>query len=102
MRHHALVGRDDQHREIDAADTRQHVLHETLVTWNIDDLDREVGLLEKGEPEIDRDTARLFLGQAIGVDSGERLHERRLAVVDVAGGADHDVPRSATVGGRHR
>ena len=33
--------------------------------------------------------APLLLGEAVGVGAGERQHERRLAVVDVAGGGDH-------------
>ena len=43
---------------------------------------------ERREAEIDGDAAPLFFGQAIGVDAGERLYERSLAVIDVAGGAD--------------
>ena len=76
-------------------DAGQHVLHEALVAGHVHDLDREpVGLLEEGEAEVDRDAARLLLRQAIGVDAGEGLDQRGLAVVDVAGGADDDVRRS--------
>jgi hypothetical protein len=46
--------------------------------------------------------ARLLLGQRSGVDPGERLHEGGLAVVDVAGGADHDVPARRFGRLRHR
>ena len=97
LRHHALVGGDHQQGEVDAADARQHVLDEALVAGHVHDLDREpVGLLQEGEAEVDRDAARLLLGQPVGVGAGERLDERRLAVVDVAGGADDDVLRSAS------
>ena len=41
------------------------------------------------EAEIDREAARLLLGKAVGIGAGEREHQRRLAVVDVAGGRDH-------------
>ena len=41
-----------------------------------------------GEAEIDGDAARLLLLQAVGIDAGQRLHQRRLAVVDMARGAD--------------
>src|SRR5207245_2231603 len=59
---------------------------------DVDDLDDEArGLLEEGEPEVDRDPARLLLGQTVGVDAGERLHQRGLAVIDVARRADDDV-----------
>src|SRR4029453_6491214 len=62
-----------------------------------DDLDDEtVGLLEEREPEIDRDAARLLLGQPVGVGPGEGFHQRRLAVIDVARGADDDVSHPAS------
>ena len=48
------------------------------------------GQREVGEAELDGDAAAPLLGQPVGVDAGERLHQRRLAVVDVAGGADDD------------
>ena len=66
----------------------------TKRSWpgHVDDLDHEAArLLEEGEAEVDGDAARLLLGQAVGVGAGERLDQRRLAVVDVAGGAHHDV-----------
>src|SRR5690606_11910982 len=40
--------------------------------------------------EVDRHPALDFLLEAVGIDAGQRLHERRLAVVDVSGGADDD------------
>ena len=96
LRHHAFVGRDDQQREVDAADAGQHVLDEALVAGDVHDLDRQpVGRVEVGEAEVDRDAAGLLLRQAVGVDAGERLDQRRLAVVDVPGGADDDVMGAA-------
>ena len=41
-----------------------------------------------GEAEIDGDAARFLLLQPVGVDAGQRPHQRGLAVVDMAGGAD--------------
>ena len=46
---------------------------------------------EMGEAEIDRDAARLFLRQAIGIDPSERLDQRGLAVIDVAGGREDEM-----------
>jgi hypothetical protein len=37
LRHHRLVGGDDQHDEIDAADAGGHVLHEALVAGRVDE-----------------------------------------------------------------
>ena len=92
LRHDALVGGHDQQRQVDAPHPGQHVLHEALMAGHIHDLDGQpIGLLEEGEPQIDGDPARLLLRQAVGVDAGERLDQRGLSVVDVAGGADDDV-----------
>ena len=47
--------------------------------------------VEMGKAQLDRDPALLFLLQAVGVDAGDRPHQGRLAVVDVAGGAQNDL-----------
>jgi hypothetical protein len=80
-----LVGRDDQEDDVDRRRARDHVLDEPLVAGDVDDADPLAVLEEKGaKPEIDRHLALFFLGQAVGVDAGEPLDERGLAVVDVA------------------
>ena len=61
---------------------------------------RPLGQLERRVAEVDRDPARRLLGQPIRVLARERPDERRLAVVDVPGGADRqrhaeDVCRSS-------
>src|SRR5207245_4793526 len=53
--------------------------------------DLSAGLHEEREPDVDCDPARLLLGHAVCVDAGERLHQGRLAVVDVARRPDDDV-----------
>ena len=47
------------------------------------------------EPEVDRDAARLFLLEAVGIGPRQRQHEAALAVIDVAGGADDEGVRHA-------
>ena len=42
------------------------------------------------EAEIDRDPARLFLRQPIGVGAGERFDQRALAVINVPGGGEDE------------
>ena len=51
--------------------------------------------LERRVAELDRDPACALLGQAVGVDSGQRSDQRRLAVIDVPGSAERE-------GGAHR
>ena len=46
---------------------------------------RPDGSVEPREPELDRDAALALLRQAVGVDAGERLDQRGLAVIDVPG-----------------
>ena len=55
------------------------------------------GSVVNAKPEVDRQPARLLLGEAVGVGAGEREHQRRLAVVDVARGGDgsHRLSRRA-------
>ena len=84
-----LVRGDDEQRAVDAADAGEHVLHEALVAGDVDEADLVVVGEPARESEVDGDAAALLLGEAVGVDAGERAHERGLAVIDVAGGADH-------------
>ena len=44
--------------------------------------------IERRVAELDRDAARLLLGQPVRVLAGQRAHERRLPVVDVTRSAD--------------
>ena len=89
LRHHAIVERHHQQCRIDAAGAGEHRVHEPLMARHIDEAEC-VGI---GVAEIDGDAAPLLLGQAIGIDAGQRLHQRGLAVIDVTGGADdHRVP----------
>ena len=49
-----------------------------------------VGQREVGVADVDRHPAPPLLGEAVGVDPGQRPEQRRLAVVDVARGPDDD------------
>ena len=61
----------------------------SLVPGHVDDADRLAARQRQpGEAEVDRHPARLLLGQPVGIDARQRSDESRLAVVDVAGGAD--------------
>ena len=39
LRHPPFVGRDDEHRDLDRADAREHVLDEADVTGHVDEPD---------------------------------------------------------------
>ena len=103
--HHAVVGGDDHQVQVDPGRARDHRAHEALVAGHVDD--RQPAPRRQRErrvAELDRDPARLLLGQAVGVDAGQRGDERGLAVVDVAGGAEGErascLARGAYGGGR--
>ena len=50
--------------------------------------------LEIGEPELDRDSAALLLGQTVGVGAGEGLDQRTLPVIDVSRRPEYEVPQA--------
>src|ERR1043166_5752142 len=96
LRHPTVVCRDDEKREIDRPDTGDHVAHEIFVARNIDNRGvhffaaRSVQI-QFGKAEVDRDLARFFLGQTVGICSSERFYQRTLAVIDMAGGGDDEM-----------
>ncbi len=85
----ALGRGDDEDACVHAADAGEHVAQELHVSRNVDEAQlrtrREHGV---GEPEIDREAPPLLLLEPVGVGAGECEDERRLAVIDVAGGRD--------------
>jgi hypothetical protein len=84
LRHRAIVGGDDEQCEINTGGASQHVVNQLFVTWHVD----ETELFGVGVAEVDGDAARLLFLQAVAIDPGQGFDQRRLAVVDVAGGAD--------------
>ena len=89
--HHAVVGGDHQHDQVDPARPGGHVADEALVPGHVDDpYAPSIREREVREAQVDREAALLLLLEAIRVDPGQRADQGRLAVVDVSGGADHD------------
>src|SRR5207249_2846627 len=91
LRHDALVSRDHEQGDVDAGRAGQHVAHEPFMPRDVDDA-RLDGVVqrERRESEVDGDASPLLLLPAVGIDAGERLHQGRLAVVDVTGGPDYE------------
>ena len=89
LRPRSLAGVDHKQEEIDAGRAGDHRAHEPLVARHVDKREPPaVGQLERRIPEVDRDAARLLLGQPVGVLARQRADEPRLAVVDVTGCSD--------------
>ena len=105
LRLHRLVGRNHQQHQVDAADSRQHVAHEALMTGHIDEaqpqvLSRRCFQIEVGEANVDGDPAPFFFFQAIGIGAGQRAHQRALSVVNVARGPHDDGLHASSVNNR--
>ena len=91
LRHHPIIGGDDQPGAIDRRDPGQHVADEALVAGHIDEADHRIRRrLPIGETDVDRDGPRLFPGQTIRLHAGQRADKAGLAVVDMAGGGDKE------------
>ena len=92
LRHGAVVGGDHQQHEVDAGRPRQHVVDELLVARNVDEAEHAARRRRHvGEAEVDRNAARFFLLEAIGIDAGQGAHQRGLAVIDMpCRSDDHD------------
>ncbi len=98
--HGAVVTGHDEQREVDRRHSGQHVADELLVPRHVHEPEhRSLRQALVGEAEIDAQPPRLLLGQTVGVDARQRLHELRLAVIDVSGGGDqHGCTRGAGSG----
>jgi hypothetical protein len=89
--HDRVVRRDDQHGEVEAGRAGQHVADEPLVAGDVDHRQPILAHFQRREAQVDRDPPLLLRRQAIGVHPGEGPHQGGLAVIDVAGGPDHEV-----------
>ena len=91
-----LVGRHNQQHGVHPGGARDHVAYEAFVPRNVHERQHALGRqLQIGETEIDRDASFLLLLEPVGMDPGQRLNERALAVVDVSGGAENEVTHEA-------
>jgi hypothetical protein len=92
--HHAVIGRDDKKRGINAGRASDHVLHEALVTRHIDDSDRpSIRAKPGGEAEIDGQLSRLLFRKPIRINSCQASHEARFPVINVSRRANNKVRR---------
>ena len=88
LRHNAVIGRDDEHNDIDAGRTGEHIPHKTLVAGNVDERYAFVSRSQLRKPDIDRDTAAFFIRQTVRVNARQRSHKCCFSVVDMTCGSD--------------
>lgn len=97
LRHDRVIGGYDQQGGIHTRGAGDHVVDETFVTGDVDQGEAAAIGVEMREAELDRDAASLLLREAVDGGAGQRLHQRRLAVIDMPGKADDKL---AAIGGR--
>ena len=91
LRSWTIVGGDHEERGVDLADAHEHVADEPVVPGDVDVVDLRASIRRSvGVADVDGQAAATLLGQAVGVDAGQRPQQRRLAVVDVPGRPDDD------------
>ena len=102
--HRAVVGGHHQQGQVDGRHAGQHVAHQALMARHVDeDQLAAVGQGCLGEAQVDGHAAGLLFGQMVGVDAGERAHQRGLAMVHMAGGGDdHATPAGPRLTGSLR
>lgn len=87
--HDPFIDVNDQQDQVYAADSREHVVNELLMTRDVNDTSHTaVRELEGGEAEVDRNASFLLFFQSISIDAGEFIDQDRFAMVNVSGGAD--------------
>ena len=85
LRHDAIIGGDDEQHEIDAGRAGQHIVNKAIMSRHIDKTDHLALAGRKiGKAEVDGDSTLFFFQQPVGIDTGQRAHERGLAMVDMA------------------
>ena len=95
---HAVIGGDRQDRVVDASGAGEHSVDEALVARNVDEADRRPRRHgHVSETKVNRDAARLLFLEAIAIDSRQRPHQGRFAVVDMPSQPEnHGCPSGAT------
>ena len=92
LRHDRLVRRDDEEHGVDPSGAGQHVAHETLVARHVHEGEADALPFRVRETEVDRNAAPFLLREPVRVDPRQRLHQGRLAVVDVPGRPHEKTP----------
>ena len=91
LRHHTIIGRDDQHSQVHSRRAGDHVSNEAFVSGNVNHAELEITIRPVREAKIDRNASRLFFGKPIRVRIRQPSDKPSLAVIDVPGRADDDM-----------
>ena len=96
--HHAVVCGDDQHGQVDAAGTCQHVLDEFLMSRHIHDAGLgAVWPVQVGKAQFNGNAALFFFHQPVRIDACEGLDQQGFSVIHMSGCAnDHMLHNAAS------
>ena len=101
LRHRPLVARNNEQEQVDPGGPGQHVLDEALMTRHVHDARLDpLSQRQRGEAEIDRQASLPLLFPAVRVNTGECMHQRRLAMIDVSR-RTHDEGHQAEIRARN-
>jgi hypothetical protein len=88
LRHHTLVGSNDEQTSINPANPSKHVTYESFVAGNVHEAHSAPAWeREPGEAKLNRKPSGFLLSQSIRIDSSKRMDKCRLAVIDVTCGS---------------
>lgn len=88
----SFVGGYDEEHDTNTSQTSEGVVHEALVPGDIDEAHLQILRFEMCKPEIDGDPSPFFFFPAVAIDTGKRLDQGGLPVVDVSGCSDNYRP----------
>jgi hypothetical protein len=86
-----IVGGYDQHDQIHASRTGQHLANKFLMPWYVDDSQTKGRKIEVSIAQLDRNSPFSFFWETVGIHAGQGLDQRSLAVVDMAGSSQDKI-----------
>jgi len=90
--HDAVIGRHDEHDDIDAACASHHVVNKALVARHVNNAHAPaIGTFPDCKPQVNRHATRLFFRQLVTPAPSQASDDGGLAVINVAGSSQRDV-----------
>ena len=90
LRHHSVVGRDNQHGNVNPGGSGDHVANKPLVPGNVDDANPQVAIGNMSEAQVDGNAAGFLFGQPVRIHPRQLPDQPRLAMIDVPSRSDQN------------
>jgi hypothetical protein len=95
LRHDRFIRCNDQEKEVDSANSSQHILDESLMTGYINEAQSVTPDLHVSKAEVDGDPTTFLFLETIRVNPCQGSDQGGLAVVYMAGCTDDQVSHAA-------